>query len=470
LEGSAATWWRVEVDGWNLTIDHEWLMILSLRWTHEGAPVAHPNDPVLGVKLATLKTIFRPSSPVDDRELFRGRRGELVRVISAVQELGQHAVIFGDRGVGKTSLAYMARDSFRSASPDASLAVRIPCSADDNFATIWKKFIPRLVSEVDLLSDELREKITPLVDRAEDILDLEELTPESVARALHVLANRVPLLVVIDEFDRVGDFGSSQLLSDLIKTLSDDLVRCTLLIVGVADNVDELIASHRSVERALRQIAMPRMSAEELREVVVGGYATFSERSGVTINLAERVVNTIINLSQGLPYYAHLLAGSLGEIVLVRGLQEITFEMLPSALGRALDEAQQSIRVQYTEAVSSVRADAQFAITLLACALTKTDDLGYFAPAAVREPRAALTGVYRDTPYFVGHLHRFADDPSHILDTKGEGRRDRYRFANPLMIPFVLMKGFREGYIDPATGNPRRPESPDAETSPSSSG
>ncbi|WFF07012.1 ATP-binding protein [Micromonospora sp. WMMD1076] len=417
--------------------------------------MAQPSDPVLGVKLATLKTIFRPSSPVDDRELFRGRRGELARVISAVQELGQHAVIFGDRGVGKTSLAYMAKDSFRSASPDASLAVRIPCSADDNFASIWKKFIPRVVAELDLLPEEMRESIQPLVDRSEDILDFDELGPESVGRALHVLANAVPLLVVLDEFDRIGDIGSAQLFSDLVKTISDDLVRCTLLIVGVADNVDDLIANHRSVERAIRQISMPRMSPEELREVVVGGFATFATRSGVEIRLAERVVNAIVHLSQGLPYYAHLLAGSIGEIALIDGVQDVDFMILPRALSRALDEAQQSIRSQYTEAVSSARQNAQFPMTLLACALTRVDDVGYFAPADVRTPLAELTGTYRDTSYFLHHLRRFADEPSWILDTKGEGRRVRYRFSNPLMRPFVLMKGFRDGYLDPQTGSPK---------------
>ena|ERR1700728_4068959 len=61
-------------------------------------------DGALGAQLAALKTIFRPSSPIDDRELFRGRTDELSRVIGAVQELGQHAVIYGERGIGKTSL------------------------------------------------------------------------------------------------------------------------------------------------------------------------------------------------------------------------------------------------------------------------------------------------------------------------------------------------------------------------------
>ena len=72
--------------------------------TAEGA-----GDSTLPARLATLKDKFRPSSPVDKQDLFKGRLNQLSRVFSAVQELGQHAVIYGERGVGKTSIAGSSR-------------------------------------------------------------------------------------------------------------------------------------------------------------------------------------------------------------------------------------------------------------------------------------------------------------------------------------------------------------------------
>ena len=242
--------------------------------------MATPSDGVLGVQLTTLKTIFRPSSPIDDRELFRGRTEELARVIGAVQELGQHAVIYGERGIGKTSLAYMAQDSFRRAAPESSLAIRIPCGIDDNFATVWEKLIPRVIDELDLMPEDVRDAISPVLDRAAEILGQEQISPETVSRTLYVLSRRLPVLIVFDEFDRIGDLGSTQLFADLIKTISDDLLPCTLVIVGVADDVDELISSHRSVERALKQIAIPRMSPEEISEIVIGGFEALAHRGG----------------------------------------------------------------------------------------------------------------------------------------------------------------------------------------------
>lgn len=406
-----------------------------------------PPDGALGAQLAALKTIFRPSSPVDDRELFRGRTDELSRVIGAVQELGQHAVIYGERGIGKTSLAYMAKDSFRRAAPESSLAVRIPCSADDNFATVWEKLIPRVINEVDLMPADTREAMAPAIDRTAEILNAESLSPEAVSRALHVLSSRLPLLVVLDEFDRIGDFGSTQLFADLIKTISDDLLPCTIAIVGVADDVDGLIAGHRSVERALKQIAIPRMSSTEIEEIVVGGFETLERRASVKVAVVPEVVSEIVQMAQGFPHYAHLLAGSMGEEALRQGASEIDNEIVVIALTRALDEAQQSIRSSYTSAVTSAVKSAQFGQTLLACALAHVDEIGFFAPADVCAPLSKILGSPKKTADFIHRLHRFADDPSWILETRGEDRRTRYRFSNPLMRPFVIIKGVRDGVL-----------------------
>src|ERR1044072_8194504 len=48
---------------------------------------------------------FRPAAPVDDLELFAGRERQRGEVISAVTQVGYHVGLYGERGVGKTSLA-----------------------------------------------------------------------------------------------------------------------------------------------------------------------------------------------------------------------------------------------------------------------------------------------------------------------------------------------------------------------------
>jgi ABC-type transport system involved in cytochrome bd biosynthesis fused ATPase/permease subunit len=57
-----------------------------------------------------IARIFTPSAPIDDRTLFAGRKKQMVRILNAISQRGQHAVLFGERGVGKTSLTNVIRD------------------------------------------------------------------------------------------------------------------------------------------------------------------------------------------------------------------------------------------------------------------------------------------------------------------------------------------------------------------------
>src|SRR4030095_16322143 len=86
-----------------------------------------------------------------------------------------------------------------------------------------------------------------------------------------------------------------------IKTLSDHAVPTTLILIGVADYVEDLIAEHQSIERALVPVPMQRMSKEELVQIIDTGL----KESGLTAE--EGVQMWIATLSQGLPHYTHSL-------------------------------------------------------------------------------------------------------------------------------------------------------------------
>jgi Cdc6-like AAA superfamily ATPase len=58
------------------------------------------------------------------------------------------------------------------------------------------------------------------------------------------------------------------LIANTIKNLSDSSSLPTVIAVGVADSVSDLIDEHESIERCLRQIPMPRMNADELKEII----------------------------------------------------------------------------------------------------------------------------------------------------------------------------------------------------------
>jgi hypothetical protein len=123
-------------------------------------------------------------------------------------------------------------------------------------------------------------------------------------------------------------------------------------------------------------------------------------------------------------------------------------EVLGHAMSHALEGVQQSIRGAWQKATLSSRKDNLFGEVLLSCALAKVDDLGTFASQDVRTPMAAVTGRPYEIPAFAQHLNEFSEARrGNILRKIGGNRRFRYHFTNPLMPPYIIMRGLVDGKL-----------------------
>ena len=71
-----------------------------------------PNGVAKIQRLTRVAQAFTPSAPIDDLELFAGRLQQVQVVVNAVVQKGQHVALYGERGVGKTSLANILGDLF----------------------------------------------------------------------------------------------------------------------------------------------------------------------------------------------------------------------------------------------------------------------------------------------------------------------------------------------------------------------
>lgn len=132
--------------------------------------------------------------------------------------------------------------------------------------------------------------------------------------------------------------------------------------------------------------------------------------------------------------------------------KSIDLSHVESAISKAIEQAQQTTHSTYHRAIMSPRKDNIFAQVLLACALTKTDSLGYFAAADVRVPLTKIMGKPYEVPGFSRHLNDFCEpERGPILHKIGKIRRYRFRFINPLLQPFVIMQGIASRLIDRKT-------------------
>lgn len=214
------------------------------------------------------------------------------------------------------------------------------------------------------------------------------------------------------------------------------------MLVGVADTVEDLIEEHASIDRALVQVLMPRMSTSELEEIV----RTALERVGLSGDA--QALQKIAQLSQGLPHYAHLLGLTSAMHAVDSGRREIQSEDVSAALSLAVERAQESIRKAYHRATTSPRPDHRFREVLLACAVAPVDDLGYFAPADVRRPLTLIIGKRAEIQTFIRHLNQLCDESrGAVLQNTGAPRKQRFRFTDPLLKPYVVLHGVDEKLI-----------------------
>jgi AAA ATPase domain len=402
-------------------------------------------DEVFGREMRVVEA-FSPNAPVHAQARFAGRREQLRRLLGVISQRGQHAIIYGERGVGKTSIVTVLREFLTGLlEDDVHIQIsRVNCDGSDTFATIWRKVFADITFYEEVRLAGVRGLTTEEERKLEDVVS-KEFGPDDVRRVLGVASEEHPAVVVLDEFDRLLDVEAKIRLADTIKALSDHSVDATVLIVGVAENVDVLFHLHESIQRAIVQINVPRMQQTDLEDIV---------RKALTqtdLTIADDVLHEISRLSQGLPYYTHLIGQHAALAAVQGGARTITRAHLDTGIARALDETLQSVRAAYQFATTSAREN-MYKEVLIACALVTPDDLGYFSASALCGPLSSITNKPCTVSTFSRYLEKLcSEDRGSILVRSGQPRRYIYRFSDPLMQPYILLKALQENMMPGAS-------------------
>lgn len=378
-----------------------------------------------------LSDVFKPGKAIDQYKLFAGRPQQINEITNAIRQPGRHAILFGERGVGKTSLARVLHEILMAKGIHATTSEPINCDFSDNFTTLWHKTLRKLPVE----GRRADGTVDPNVHSLADLLPPEYVTPNDVRTALDALVGAS--VIVIDEVNRLQDHDTKILLADTVKILSDASVDTTLILIGVGDTVDELIAEHISIERSIVQVRMPRMKRSELILIIDVGL----EKIGMGIDLTSK--DMIARLSQRLPYYTHYLGLYSGYSAIDAGRTFIEIQDVMNACGGVIENNYKLLGDFYKATRSSKKNI--YEEVLIACALTEVDDMGFFAPADVSDALSTIMDKHYGVTSYVRHLNEFYERGA--LQRIGEKYNYYYRFVDNLLQPFAIMYGIFKGKV-----------------------
>lgn len=294
----------------------------------------------------TPHNVFTPAKEVRDIDRFAGRVKALGALSDALQSEGAQLVLYGQRGIGKSSLA---RVLSQLAVSDSEVVDRLPAkpytsfdylpiyfACDDSVHSI-EALLVRLLTDEDALAPWVSFKVTEKKTTGEGggklgfkVIELSgKVTQSMTERSAEVEADiysiftnacrgvvksgvaKHGLLLIIDEFDRIRNRTG---IASLLKTLGPEGV--TFALVGVATTIKDLIEEHESVVRQLADgaIQVEPMSDDELREIIDRAMHALHGKFSFT----QPASDWIVKIARGHPFYVHLVA----KHALLRAIQE----------------------------------------------------------------------------------------------------------------------------------------------------
>lgn len=394
----------------------------------------------LKIESRGVRLYFTPGRPINAVSLFKGRSQQVARCLRALLTPGEHIVVFGKRGVGKSSLARVTSQlllkEFRSA-----LYVHT-CDSSDDYNTIFAPILGELgfggieveetTEKVEGGSAQLR---IPFAQAGVDTHSRRSvrvvsgmptsLKPSTVAEFLE----DKDVLILIDELDRLGADDDRTKLAETIKQLSDRGAGAKLLLVGIADTAAQLVAAHPSVQRCLREIELKPMSEGEIREIIV------ENARKCELEFEEPVVDAIVRMAAGYPYFAHLLGLKCAEEAVAGGSDVVDAAILAAAIAEAVDDAEATLKSSYLGATRSHASDNHAAILEAATDIDAEEFTFQQLLSAVQQRS--------HQPLSEGSLSNYlrqlaSADGSTVLTRVAKGV---YRFTDPRMPAFVRIAG-----------------------------
>lgn len=297
--------------------------------------------PLSDINPRKIHVAFSPSKEITDPKLFVGRGGEIKKAINALYNQGGFLCILGLRGVGKSSFAYQIKLiaegnsttpnalGFKNLLPKKGFNFIVHYYKSDGFVVnigdLFKRILFgdndndslfSLTKSGDLRLDEFKKTVAidggvnvfgaKIGAKGQEEKKYKSYISDDLIQQFRTLLgtiqkdnqNKEGLLILVDEFDIIKDKTG---FSSIVKACSSDFVKFG--IIGIGENISELIKDHSSINRQIDLIDVPLMPTSERSQIIDRA----EYRIDSLIRFDDNAKNEICEKSEGFPYFVHLL-------------------------------------------------------------------------------------------------------------------------------------------------------------------
>ncbi len=317
-----------------------------------------------------LKLFVRPAKPVDEVSMLHGRQRQLETIRRAFYADGRSVFIFGDRGVGKSSLAKIAASQYRDNRKDF---LYVQCEEDSTLASILLT-LARKAGVKETPEQQRKQGFSAglgtlkYTNERTTTIDADKLAEPASLDACVELVNDIvnvagqKTIAVIDEFDAIRDLRERQRFGDLLKRIGDRGVGFKLILSGIGASLHDLLGGHQSSIRQLQTIELDRLSWDARWEIVEAA------ADGVGVTISRDLCVRIAAISNGFPHYVHLLTEKLLWRMFSdsRRALDATSEHYRGALDDAVESVAPHLKQPYMAATLRVSEDYRDAVWAVA--------------------------------------------------------------------------------------------------------
>ncbi len=384
--------------------------------------------------------IFLPGSPIKNRRYLVGREQEIYDLQRTLRQAGQHAIVIGDRGVGKTSLVKQVL-------------------ADKEYNDVWRGCEPGLTFNLafrDLLrycgidfrdSEEINEttveggikgsvfvaegsgKISEKHSEKHITSSLTDITSWDVFKALEKFSPK-RFILVLDEYDAVHRSEYPHLfhrkVAYAMKHLADHNDKCDsrVVVVGVASTSAELLGKHESIQRSAREIYLRTLKREHILDFLE------TAENDIGIEFEFDVKMSLAYGSLGFPYYVHLVGLECVEAMVSRDrkAKKVTLSDFERANINAVEQAFRSQLSKY-EAILYISDPNELAIINTLALIPDLHPKREALKKYVAELYPKILGAKYESA-----LNKQTQEKRFLYMSR---RNDEIRFLDPLMKPFL---------------------------------